>query len=295
MINVNKEITKTKEEIKGWQPKFWGVRKDGKSVLVKYNQRIKDMDTGHYYYAKNTEMELYASKIFDFFGIPCSKVEKGIDKTANRKQRKCIVVENFLKDSERLIEINSPYDESIDFKKFIEDIVDSNLAQADLTNEERENIIRDIIRIAFVDCIVGHNDRFYGNIGIIYNDKSNSYRCAPAYDNARIFMSDTADNKDKMLQSIFKNYMPYVEDLIDKIADSTSKKNMNSFFGLFNGYLKQKLCFNVRHIINIYSRYMSASDKKNFKSELAFKSETLDRQSEKNSNLDKRQEENKER
>lgn len=88
-------------------------------MLVKYNQYIvEDRDEGGFY-AQNADMEIIASKIFKYFNVPCAKVEKGIDNTVNKHQRKCIAVENFLEQDEELVEF-SHYNGDAEFSTYLE-------------------------------------------------------------------------------------------------------------------------------------------------------------------------------
>ena len=94
IININDDIKiDESKKVTGWQPKVWGTRiNDGKIVLIKYDPKLRDMDTGQRYWYNSAEREFYSSKIFEFFGVPCQKVYYGIDNKRCRKQKKCVVV-----------------------------------------------------------------------------------------------------------------------------------------------------------------------------------------------------------
>lgn len=102
-----------------------------------------------------------------------------------------------------------------------------------LNNEEE--IIRDYIRMCFLDTLTGNKDRVSGNFGLI--KKGDSYSFAPLFDSSTIAYPDIPNNfvqlnnycidRDNLQEYIINKYPHYISDILDidmnKIKEEMTK------------------------------------------------------------------------
>lgn len=264
VININEDINIDRSrEVTGAQPKVWGTRiSDGKTVLIKYNSQLRDMDSGQRYWYNYAEREFCSSKIFEFFGVPCQKVYYGIDDKRCMEQKKCVVVESILQEHEELIGLkleNFDWDSGDScIKRFIESYL--NLVQLKIGNEriDWEQIKKDLIRVIFMKCLISNSD-WQSNIGIIYNSQSGTYRFAPSFDNGCAFDYDYEwfSRSKKIIHELIEEYFEDIEDLISKILESdiTKLAGRNKSFKII---LKQQ----IEVILRKYRSYVNDKNTK---------------------------------
>ena len=111
-----------------------------------------------------------------------------------------------------------------------------------LNIENKDEIIRDYIRMCFLDCLTGNKDRVNGNFGLIKNGDKLSF--APLFDSSTIAMPNVDDNlvqlnnyyidRNTLLDYIMDEYPNYVEDILEADIESirgilkdTSEKLLN--------------------------------------------------------------------
>lgn len=257
-INVEKDIIISDDVLDvGNQPKLLGIRKsDNKRVIIKYNYRYRDPDSGQRSWLKNVDREFNGSKVFCFFGVPCQNVALAIDKRRIKQQRKCIVIENFLDDDEELIEIGySHYDwgaENVDLKEFIDLYIKKLLDIKFIPASAIEEIIKETIRIIFINALIGNWD-FKNNLGVIYNKKNNTFRCAPAYDNGYAFSYEDSDMRTKIFEGLINYYWEYIEDLFLKMVTHGMNKTISS---LKTSFFRDVVRQNVKYFLFRYSQHL---------------------------------------
>ena len=108
--------------------------------------------------------------------------------------------------------------------------------------DNKDEIIRDYIKMCFFDCLTGNKDRVSCNFGLIKN--GDEYSFAPLFDSSTIAMPNVDDNlvqinnyyidRNSLLDYIINKYPNYVEDLLNVdtesirgILEDISKKMLN--------------------------------------------------------------------
>ena len=111
-----------------------------------------------------------------------------------------------------------------------------------LNIENKNDVIKDYIRMCFLDCLTGNKDRVSGNFGLIKSKDSLSF--APLFDSSTIAMPNVDDNlvqlnnyyfdRNALLDYIINTYPNYVEDILNAdiesirmILDNISDKILN--------------------------------------------------------------------
>ena len=276
-VNVNTDIKRIdRGNLIGYQPKFWGIREsDGKSVLVKYDQLFHDSDQNIDYHINNTNAEFFAARIFEHLGVSCQKVTLGIDK--NSKRKTCVVIEDFLQEDEELfetdIEDRFSIDSNFSLEDFLEDYLKDISTEFSISESEIEHIKKDLLNQFLVNCFIGNHD-MVNNIGIIHNSKNNSYRLAPAYDNARSFSDYLPPSLPiaKIIKDIFNIYPDYVQETYNKIMNM-SEKDINKIFGFGNTKYKDYVLDMQKYIKSVYRDSIDVSKK--FRTEYASSTPTI--------------------
>ena len=111
----------------------------------------------------------------------------------------------------------------------IEFVINIFIRMIDKLNIENKNeIIKDYIRMCFFDCLTGNKDRVNGNFGLIKSGDKLSF--APLFDSSTIAMPNIDDNlvqinnyyidRNALLDFIINKYSNYVEDILNADIDS---------------------------------------------------------------------------
>ena len=126
----------------------------------------------------------------------------------------------------------------------IEYVVNLFIRMINKTNiENKDEIIKDYIRMCFLDCLTGNKDRVNGNFGLVKS--GDKYSFAPLFDNSTIAYPTVDDNlvqlnnyfidRNALLDCIINKYSNYVEDILNSDIESTrdilsdvSKKVLNT-------------------------------------------------------------------
>ena len=90
--------------------------------------------------------------------------------------------------------------------------------------DNKEEIIRDYIRMCYFDALIGNKDRNVNNYGLVRKEDG-SYTFAPLFDSATVSMPDTDESlwqineylidRDATLKYIATEYPQYVEDMLN--------------------------------------------------------------------------------
>ncbi len=110
------------------------------------------------------------------------------------------------------------------------------IKKLNLNNEEE--VIKDYIRMCFLDCLTGNKDRTGGNFGLKKTPKG--FEFAALFDNSTISYPNVPDNlvginmyyfdRKILMQYIIKNYPHYVEDIMS-IDFNKVRNDMNKLSG----------------------------------------------------------------
>ena len=91
-----------------------------------------------------------------------------------------------------------------------------------LNLNNKEEIIKDYIRMCFLDCLTGNKDRTGGNFGLVKTP--NDFEFASLFDNSTISYPNVPDNlisvnmyyfdRKQLMSYLIKNYSNYIEDIL---------------------------------------------------------------------------------
>lgn len=179
-IDVTKlEFLKIEPRGRGVKEKFW-IQQGETQRLVKISSPNTDQDV----------MEYLSSIILKELGIPCVSVSLGYDAYSKMN---CCLVDNFLqKEGDvsyemvgwKLLKGKNFEDE---LQLCLNQVFDKYSSLYNIKDTDLFNIKREYIRILFGKCIIGNFDAKLENIGVIYNEKEDSYRLPPSFDNGFAF------------------------------------------------------------------------------------------------------------
>lgn len=107
----------------------------------------------------------------------------------------------------------------------IKTVVDQYIARIDRLNiSNRDEILKDYIRMCFLDVLTGNKDRVNGNYGLIKS--GDNYSFAPSFDSSTIGYPEIDDNyiqlnhylidRTDLYNYLVSNYYEYLSDIFDK-------------------------------------------------------------------------------
>jgi len=201
---------------KGVANKFW-VEQNGILKLVKPSN-FTDQDI----------IESLSFYILNAIGLECAEVELGYDKYAD--QNNCLVT-NFLKEGESSYEITDwklifGKDDEEELKMCFEQVFQKYANLFSITTSNLEKLKKQYICQLFGKCILENFDTKLDNIGLVFNEKTTSYRLPSSYDNGCAFINYDSITKptcyvgnqifimEQVVEYILTNYLNYVEDII---------------------------------------------------------------------------------
>lgn len=173
------DFCKVEPRGRGVYEKFW-IQHEGTYKLVKISEGTIDQDV----------MEYLSSIILNSIGIPCVKVSLGYDSFSSKN---CCLVDSFLeKEGDVSYEMvgwtlkrGKTAKEEIEL--CLNQVFQKYASLFQISKSDFLAIQESYIRILFGKCITGNFDAKLENIGIIYNEKENSYRLPPSFDNGFSF------------------------------------------------------------------------------------------------------------
>ena len=268
-----------KEELKGYSTKYW--IDDNKPKLVKYNEpTCKDGDI----------MESLSSEILKNVGVAAVNVTLGYNsndqmlKSLNLDDSHCALIDSFLNDDEVSCNINTniPKVKTPDVQKNISSAFYKtfNLLNnlPDITNEDKEKLKTDYIRLVYGDIIINNEDRHLKNVEIIYNPKNNSYKLAPSFDNAQGFNAYSIGAEDgyayvgnqdfpneEIITYIVNHYYDETHDIMENL-DYLMTNEIGNILGKYTDDLEpEKMKFIYTYMDNINQLTKMTLEQKNTK------------------------------
>lgn len=99
--------------------------------------------------------------------------------------------------------------------------------------ENEEEIIRDYIKMCFMDTLIGNKDRNTNNYGLVKNSNG-SYSFAPLFDSSTLFMPSVSNElcningylfeRKNLLKYLLNTYPQYLDSIFENNIDNTGKK-----------------------------------------------------------------------
>lgn len=140
----------------------------------------------------------------------------------------------------------------------IEFVVNLFIRMVDKLNpDNKDEIIKDYIRMCIFDCLTGNKDRVSGNYGLIKNKDNFSF--APIFDNSTITMPNVDDNlvqinnyyidRNTLFEYIVNKYPNYIEDILNADIESIISILKNTSKSLLNE--EEKIWFDTMITNNI--------------------------------------------
>lgn len=220
----------------GVKEKFW-IQQNGKYQLVKISEPSVDQDI----------IEFLSSMILKEIGVSCVNVTLGYD---NYTDKNCCLVDSFLtKEGDVSYEITgwqfirrNTMEEELEL--CVQQVFQKYASLYGITEQDLFKIKRDYIRNLFGKCIINNFDTKLGNVGIIYNEKEDSYRLPPAFDNGCAFKDYNSFNDpicfvgeqffsvSLVIDYILEFYYEDVADIIENLSilvDGKLVQLLNSF------------------------------------------------------------------
>lgn len=190
-----------------------GIILDGEAWLVKFPKSTKSLDKKEISYTTTPLSEYIGSHIYDSVGIPVHKTELGI------KDGKLVVLcKDFKRSDEEFYEFREIKNEYV---KGLEEKLDSisstsgngtSLESIMLIMEHNPTFIfNPELKLRFwdmfvVDSLIGNHDRNNGNWGVLFNEKENTTRVAPVYDNGASFNSKMSPSRMKEILGDYEKF-----------------------------------------------------------------------------------------
>ena len=102
-----------------------------------------------------------------------------------------------------------------------------------LKPENEEEIIRDYIKMCFMDTLIGNKDRNTNNYGLVKNSNG-SYSFAPLFDSSTLFMPNVSDElcningylfeRKSLLKYLLNTYPQYLDSIFENNIENTGEK-----------------------------------------------------------------------
>ncbi len=241
---------------KGVLEKFW-VNHENKKKLVKINGTDSDQDL----------MEKISSIILNALGINTVEVDLGYD---SYSKANCCLVTNFLTDEDDILydtydcDVIRRSDEKEEIKVCFEQIF---LKYASLTLISESNLSqlkKDFVRIIFGKCLTDNLDSKLENVGLIFNERTKTYRIPPSYDNGLSFhnyksisVSYCCIGNQYFQIPLVVDYLldNYIDDIKDIVVDLDNLVNGNLALLLSDCQLdEEKKQYIIEYMINLNNK-----------------------------------------
>lgn len=250
------------QEPRGFTKKYW--IDSGIHQLIKFNNDL---------YPDQDIMEKLSCDFLEVLEIPHASVELGTNGIDN-----CCIVNTFLKEGEVLYEVDYRWavretndvmsDIGISFSKvftIFENLYDIDKAQLKQIKEQ-------YITLILGDIILGNEDRKLKNVALIFNEESEKYSLAPAFDNALSFHAFNLNGSDPVCyignqyfesKDVIQYMLKYHIDIIGSIIQNLQLK-MDFFIQILDNYDEldhKKKSYIIQHLKTISSMLVQVAVK----------------------------------